>query len=102
MARRSQSEMRAPRRGQPQGLPLQIQRRRARSGGWGFFRVIPFSNVVLDSLRRRQGKIVRILRCGSLRKNRPRAERRRSFWPFFFGEKEKGRKNNKINKKGGK
>ena len=34
-------------------------------------------------------------RVGS-RKNRPRAERRRSFWPFFLGVQEKGRKNIKI------
>ena len=57
---------------------------------WGFFRVNPFSNVVLDSLRCRQGNIVRILHCGSSRKSSPAAfERRPSFSPFFLGDARK-------------
>ena len=87
--------------------PAVQQVTRSAGGGWfsalhpspvrswcrGFFRVIPFSNVFLDRSQGPQGNDAGYFPRGNSRKNRPRAERRRSFWPFFFGEKEKGRKN---------
>ena len=42
-----------------------------------------------------QGTDTFIRRLGDSRKNRPRAERRRSFWSFFLGVQEKGRKEKK-------
>ena len=42
------------------------------------------------------GHLLRSHPLGDSRKSSPAAsERRRSFWPFFFGEKEKGRKKRK-------
>ena len=42
-----------------------------------------------------QGTDAFIRRLGDSRKNRPRAERRRSFWSFFLGVQEKGRREKK-------
>ena len=58
----------------------------------GFFRVDPSSTAAWCILLRSQGTIVCIHPLDASRKNRPRAERRRSFWSFFLGVQEKGRR----------
>ena len=58
---------------------------RWRSGG--YCRVNPSTTMLLVHLTCPQGTGACIHQLGDSRKNRPRAERRRSFWPFFFGER---------------
>ena len=61
-------------------------------GGAGFFRADPSSTGAVCVPMGTQGKDACTCPLGDSRKNRPRAERRRSFWPFFLGVQEKGRK----------
>ena len=74
----------------------------------GSFRAYPSSTGAPCVRLGTQGTDAFIRRLGDSRKNRPRlpvravsrtqtgAERRRSFWSFFLGVQEKGRKKNKI------
>ena len=64
----------------------------ARWRGRGFFRADPSSTGAVCFRMGTQGKDACTWPLGDSRKNRPRAERRRSFWPFFLGVQEKGRK----------
>ncbi len=70
----------------------------ARLWSGGFFRADPSSSVVWLILGGSQGNVSRFLYEGDSRKNRPRAERRRSFWSFFLGVQEKGRREEKSTK----
>jgi len=71
------------------GIPLTRQVARK-----GLFRVNPSSANTRRVLKSSQGTDACVYPLGDSRKSSPAAsERRRSFWPFFFGEKEKGQGN---------
>ena len=69
----------------------------AGGGGGGSFRAYPSSTGAPCVRMGTQGTDAFIRRLGDSRKNRPRAERRRSFWSFFLGVQEKGRREKKKN-----
>ena len=66
----------------------------------GLFRAIPSTDVVWGELKTSQGTVLGLHCRSSSRKSSPAAfERRRSFWSFFLGVQEKGRKKRKNKKK---
>ena len=81
----------------PRNGPSQYIYRASGCGAVGFFRVIPFSNVFPDRSQGPQGNDAGYFPGGDFRKNRPRAERRGSFWSFFLREKKDEEKRKDTN-----